>query len=308
MKDWMDIFEKPMSIIASFLAIITSLLGIIISVTIECLWIIIPFILITIIVIVFFGHYIKIRKYINFVEFLFNNKKHRFTLLPKLRIYIESTKNKNKVHVTNLNIKYSITKNKNFSDNIGDLRIEYDMQIENKHLPKQYYVIFGNDYAENKPKIEYSLCNRPLVSVTFHETKHASYERGLVNEAVINFDNDNFPKSEISLKIIHNYINSFNFSETETDTLILLPLLYGNKIDHINYEINLIGFEDYPKLYCDAYEISDKGLLGIDYEIKDVSTYTKDENLSKSISLNNAMKYEGAYYVRIGVSEEKMEP
>ena len=56
MKDWMDIFEKPMSIIASFLAIITSLLGIIISVTIECLWIIIPFILITIIVIGFFGH------------------------------------------------------------------------------------------------------------------------------------------------------------------------------------------------------------------------------------------------------------
>lgn len=307
MKDLIDMIEKTISIIAGLLTITSSLTSIAISIVMDKLWLIIPVVFIHSVILIFFIYYAKKMRYINFVEFLFCNEKHRFTLLPKFRIYIERQNRKNKVHITNLKIKYTITKNNSSNNNIGDLKIEYDMKIENRHLPKRYYIIFGNDYAKDKPNITYSLCDKPFYSVSFNEVKHASYERGIINEAIINLDYGNLPKKEIDLKIIHSYTNSFNFSETETDTLILLPSLYGNKIDHIDYEINLVGFVDYPELYCNMFEISNsKGIRG-EYEIKDINTYKKNDNLLKVISLDS-IKYESAYYVRIGVNREKMEP
>lgn len=299
--------EGLFSTLANIISIITSISGIIVSIKLEYFWIIIPFVLIIIFNILFLSHYWKKMKYINFIEYLFNNNNHRFTLLPKFRIYIENKKRKNQIHIKELKIKYIISRNPNYDDIIADLKIEYQLKIKNKKLPKQYYIIFGNDYAERKPHIEYSICNNPMASVTFIEAKHSEYERGIINEAVINLEHDNLPKKEFELKITHSYENSFNFSVTNTYTLILLPLLYGNKIDIINYEINFQEFNDYPEFYCNAYYISQTKKFGKNYDIKDVSTLLKSSNFVKTISLDK-IESESAYYFRIGIDQEKMVP
>lgn len=299
--------EELLSIIANAIAIIISLSGAAISIKKEAFCLLILFAILIFFNGFFLSQYIKKIKYINFVEYLFNNNVHRFTLLPKFRIYIESKKKKNKLYITNLNVKYEITKNEDYIENVGDLQIDYTLKIKNKRLPKQYYMIFGNDYAEHKPIIEYSLCGRPMTPAIFIEAKHSSYERGIINEAVIDLEYENLPKKEIELKITQKYINSFNFSVTNTDTLILLPLLYGTKIDEIDYEINLKKFDDYPKLYCNAYKIGRNKKWGENYEIKDISIDLEGSDLTKKITLQKPQP-ESAYYFRIGINEEKMEP
>ncbi len=307
MNKWISYLEELLSIIANGISIIASLSGAAISIKNGVFWLLIPFTIIVFLNGFFLFHYIKKVKYINFIEYLFNNDTHRFTLLPKFRIYIENKKRKNKLHITNLKIKYEISKNEDYSDNVGDLKIDYVFKIKNKHLPKQYYIIFGNDYAEHKPIIEYSLCSSPMASATFTEAKHSPYERGIINEAVIDLEYENLPKQEVELKITLKYTNSFNFSITNTDTLILLPLLYGSRIDEIDYKINLEGFDDYPRLYCNAYKVSRNRDLGKNYEIKDISIDLKGDDLTKTIFLQKPQP-ESAYYFRIGINEEKMEP
>ena len=101
-----------------------------------------------------------------------------------------------------------------------------------------------------------------------------------------------------------NYKNSFNFTNDPTDTLILLPLMFSNKIDKINYRISLLGF-DYPELYVSSNEISSKNAFG-NYSIKTLPNKIDKNLLCKKTELNNINK-ESAYFFRISVIDANME-
>lgn len=295
------------SVVASLCTIFTCLSGMAISVTLKRPWYFILLSVTLILVMLCSVFIIRKIRYINFIEFLFCNKTHRFTLLPKFRIHIEKQHKKNKVHLNSMKIKYNITKSDDIAGNVGNLEIQYELQIKNKNLPRQYYLVFGNDYAQKKPDIIYSIGQGPEAPVFFNEEKHAPYERGLVNDATINLSPENLPKRKnISLKITYRYENSFNFDETPTDTLIFLPALYGRKIEHIEYTISLSGFDAYHELFCNANEISANHPFRGNYEIKTINDqYLVNKDLLKTIEINN-VKDESAYYFSIGVSEDEM--
>lgn len=125
-----------------------------------------------------------------------------------------------------------------------------------------------------------------------------------MNDATISLANDNLPKKEFELKITMNYKNSFNFTNDPTDTLILLPLMFSNKIDKINYRISLLGF-DYQELYVSSNEISSKNAFG-NYSIKTLPNKIDKNLLCKKTELNNINK-ESAYFFRISVIDANME-
>ena len=320
MKKFGEYFEKSLSIIASIASILASLYGAIISLEKSSMSIAILFIVIILLDVVFLIfniftsiEYFKKIEYINFVEYLFNNDTHRFTLLPKLRMYIENRHLKNKVHIENLRIIYNINRNDLYkNENIGNLQITYLATIENYNMPKQYYVLAGNDYAQKKPTIKYAISHKPikkddnLMFLNFDVPKHSEYERGMINEATIHLPTT-IPYLNIFLKLVHEYECSFNFSQTPTDTLILLPMLYGIKIDTIDYEIHLNGFEDYDELFCSAFMISNNKKMKPDYRIEDISYMVRGDSLDKKIKLY-PKNSELAYYFRIGISKELMTP
>lgn len=293
-----------LSILANIISIIISLLGVSYSISKETFVFLIFFIFIILLNVFNVKYFIYKMHYIKFIEYLFNNDMHRFTLLPKFRTYIEYRHRLNKVHINNLKIEYTISKNGCFDNNIADLTINYELKIKNYHLPNQYYIMFGNDYAEQKPEIKYSLNDSSMMDATFIEVRHSPYEKGMINEAIINLDYDNLPKKEIKLNIRIQYSNSFDFDTTKTDTLILLPLLFGKKINKIDYKIKFNKFES-DMFYCNAYLIGRSS--GLNYEIKDISVdLIKKTNLLE-IKLNN-IQLESAYYFRIGTDKNEMDP
>lgn len=298
--------DKIVSLINNIVILFTTISGLLISIFKEKINIqmLVAFLVVLLAYIFFMSFHLKKMKYMNFVEFLFYNPTHRFTLLPKFRIFLEKYHKINKIHILNFDINYIITKNDDYKNaEIGDLEIEYKMTIKNRNVPKEFNLVFGNDYTKEKPKVCAYLSGIKTI-VSFNEFRHSSYERGLVNDATISLANDNLPKKEFELKITMNYKNSFNFTNDPTDTLILLPLMFSNKIDKINYRISLLGF-DYPELYVSSNEISSKNAFG-NYSIKTLPNKINKNLLCKKTELNNINK-ESAYFFRISVIDANME-
>lgn len=306
MNNNLDNSDKIISLFNNAIILVTTVSGLIIS----CFndknnkLVLIIFFIILIANVFFIFHHIRKIKYINFVEYLFYNPIHRFTLLPKFRVFIEKYHKINKIHILKFNINYLISKNQKYQDTeIGDLIIEYKMTIKNKNLPKEFNLVFGNDYAKDKPIVRAYFSDIETV-VTFNEFHHSSYERGLVNDVSISLCNDNLPKSEFELKIIMNYKNSFNFTDDPTDTLVLLPLMFASRIDRINYCVTLKDF-NYEELYMSSHEISSKNILG-NYSVKTLPNTNEGDMLCKKTELKNISR-ESAYFFRISVADKNME-
>ena len=99
---------------------------------------------------------LKERKdFIGFVEYLFNNSEHSFTLLPKICLTIDRNKEINSLHVRNLTIKYTCDFQRVNLDGIEedspicyDDVVEYSYNIENKDIPEEFVCYMGNIYAD----------------------------------------------------------------------------------------------------------------------------------------------------------------
>lgn len=300
----MNIFELISNIVSLF-STIFQFLGNIQADDLKTILIFIVIILLIALIIIC-NLFIKKNRYIKFTEFLFENDIHRFTLLPKLRMFIESKKLKNELHLLSLDITCNIKRNENFADEeIADLHTMYTLEIENRNLPKVFNFVFGNDYALGKPSILYSIDNGSKAQPLFNQKKQPTYVRGSIGHTTIKFNKENLPKRKFKLEIFITYKESFNFSESKTDTLILLPILYGKKIDKISWNVNFIGFDKIPKFYLSSNSIS---RIKKSYSISSAGSETKNEKYSKRIEFEDInTKKECAYYARIGV-EENMTP
>lgn len=81
--------DKIVSLINNIVILFTTISGLLISIFKEKINIqmLVAFLVVLLAYIFFMSFHLKKMKYMNFVEFLFYNPTHRFTLLPKFRIF-----------------------------------------------------------------------------------------------------------------------------------------------------------------------------------------------------------------------------
>lgn len=270
-------------------------------------WYLIPITFIVVFNIFCSINYVKKIRYINFIEFLFNNDDHRFTLLPKFRIFLEKKGGENKLHLTNLSVTYIISKQREAGKNIADLKKEYVLTIPSKGLHKnrleEFHVYSGNDFAKEEPNMTCSINEGNKNSLAFTSPSHESYERGIICDTKIDLSPYNLFEKENKLKITQTYTNSFDFDETPVDTLILLPQLFGTKIDKIDFTVKLEKFSESTEFKWRPLKIVRTNMLG-GYTIRNISDGISEDKFCKKVELRD-IKPETAYYFRISINSEK---
>lgn len=240
-------------------------------------------------------------KYIRFVDFLFDNEKHNFNLLPKMRMYLNKEKIYNRVKVKSVDVTYNITHTESEKSNsMGNAEILYTIAIENKSIPKEYYFITGNDYSDEVPQIFYKYGIMDEYSTVSPEERNcAFYYRNVVRKVNFNLDKKLIPqKDTLEIKIKVCYKNSFEFEHNYLDTIICLPRIFGDYVKQMRYTINLYKFQNDIAFHFFTYSILGNKLK---YSISVIpNTCTKD-NESYSVEFYpESTLDEKAYYFRIG--------
>lgn len=290
------------------LQIINLLMGILGVITFNNKWIIIFIVLFIFIIISLITELYLKERYIRFVEFLFENKKHNFNLLPKMRMYLRKEKMCNKLDVYSLEVTYNVKHKKSSESSLlGDAEIIYNLRAYNKSLPDSYKLIIGNDYSNKMPHFFYKYGDIKDYMKCSPEEKNCSlYYKNVVRELSFKLDKSHITQSkflDISFKLY--YENSFEFEHNNFDTIICLPKIYGDSINCMKYVINLEGFPNDINFYFFTYSIcGDK----LNFFINDIANECLEKNKSFSVEFSpNSTKDEKAYYFRIGTLDTDKE-
>ncbi len=296
--------EKILTIIGILLQIFCNIFAVIGMLNLKQMWIG-AVLIVNILVSASLGYLLyKNREYIKFVEFLSDNQKHNFMLLPKLRLYLNSNKINNDICIHNLKVEYIITATKN-NDMMGDLYIKYHLVIENRNLPSAIHFVCGNDYSDSLQKMRYKYGKiDDWQPGNFKQRPGIPYWREKLLDYKISIDKQFIPESAfLYLEIEVDCARSFEFEMLSRDTIICLPKIFSDDIRELNYEIKLQNFNQ-KEFYCDAYTIS-KEKDG--YEIVQSNCFKKSEYLFVSKFNPNKIRGEKAYYFRLGLSENDEE-
>lgn len=302
-----NVSEKTVTI----LAIIESFLGIFIALNqlelpiqgiLGCVWIFVFVVLLL--------SYKKNYDYINFIEYLCNNNRHRFNLLPRFRIYMHQHKILNKIHVRSLDITYQIDGKKYQNEKeplYGDVTITYKYEIE-KTSTSEFIWIYGNDYAEDPPLINVKYGSmKEYMQIGAEPCSCPPYMKSVVRCTKIEFLKDYKTEGKIwPMEIKVFYKKAFDFENLDLDTIICLPMLYGNKIDQMDYHIQLHNYSEAVKFYFFPYKIIKKG-KGYDCPIQ---TYERKEGRHTQFDVKLGLedvKKEYAFYFRLGTSPSDIE-
>ncbi len=290
------------------LQIINLLMGILGTMTFDNKWIIIFTVLFIFIIISLITELYLKERYIRFVEFLFENTKHNFILLPKMRMYLRKEKMRNKLKICSMEVKYNVKhKESTESSLLGDAEIIYNLKVYNKSIPKSYKLIIGNDYSDKMPQFYYKYGDiEDYLKGSPEEKNCAPYYKNVVRELGFTLEKNHITQSEwleISFKLF--YENSFEFEHNYFDTIICLPKIYGDSIEYMKYDINLDGFPNDIDFYFFTYSIfADK----LNFVINDIPNKCVEKNKSFSVEFNpNSTKDEKAYYFRLGTLDTDKE-
>lgn len=294
--------------ILRFLQIADILTGIICMITFDNKFniifvIILLFIIISLLIILY-----SKEKYIRFVDFLFDNEKHNFNLLPKMRMYLNKEKICNKINVKLVEITYDIKhKQSTQSSLLGDVDILYKIEIENKSIPNTYYFITGNDYSNKAPEIYYKYGSMTKYSRISPEEKNcALYYKNVVRKFNFYLDENYITNANsFNIEIKVHYENSFEFEHNYLDTIICLPKIFGDSVEKMKYIINLHGFPSKNDFYFFTYSICGNKLK---YNINDIPNRCDKMNESFIVEFNpKSTRDEKAYYFRIGIHDTDKE-
>lgn len=255
-------------------------------------------------------HY-KVLDYVKFIEYLMNNEKHNFVLLPKIKMYIHNYKISNYIKIKNLNIEYDITYNKPSEEEnedliLGDMLIKYDIFIENKNIPNDFNFVSGNDYSNFSPNVKYRYGSRnDYQPMSENHELVAPYWRGSLKHYSFGFERRFIPQEgDLKVEIIVSCDKAFIFRTIPRDTIICLPEIFSKSIERIDYKINLKDFDD-KKFYCDAYQIYSEKRK---YTTRQLGCEKEPNNQSfSSVLFPNKIKSEKAYYFRVGMDKSDKE-
>lgn len=253
----------------------------------------------------------KLLQYVKFIEYLMNNDKHNFILLPKIKMYIHRNKIINKIKIKQLDVTYNITRHSNNPDKndgllLGDMVINYEMLIENKCIPSEFNFVSGNDYSNLSPELKYRYGSRSdYQDMDDNSELIAPYWRGSLKHYSFGIEKHYLPQEgDLKIEIKVSCENAFVFNTIPRDTIICLPEVFSDDIDFIYYSINLFDFEEI-NYYCDAYQINvEKG----EFATHKIGCEKKDgENSFTSKLYPNNLTGEKAYYFRLGTDRTDKE-
>lgn len=254
--------------------------------------------------IIFYRHIQQIR-YIRFVEYLISNKPHSFALLPKIRMYLQIA-GKNSIDIGNMCVMYTITSSDENDEKsiLGDMTIEYKIQILNKNLPNKFQFIYSNDASVENTYIGYKFGDEDEYQPLPPNVKELKpYWRGTIKLYDIGLEKNKLPQGKyIYLHIKASCNKAFDFYNLGRDTTIFLPMAYGRKIHEVRYEIDVSDFKD-RKFYCNAWRIHERKLK---YDRSSIEC-KRNSNGFVSVFAPSTIHGEQAYYFRIGLSEDDIE-
>lgn len=303
------------TLIVEIVAIVVQIIGIIvgvstnsITISVDSLVFIILIPVLTVLLIAIISKLIsQIKKkynlsnYVSFIEFLMHNNRHCFEILPKIRMYMHSKSIANDVKIKLLRITYNVTKNEEHEE-LGDMIINYDLDIANNNIPSQFHFVYGTDYSKCTPIVKYNYGNdsvEPYYTATKeNEEKVAPYWLGFLKHYNLAIDKKKIPQNDVfKLKIELECKEAFDFS-IERDTIICLPDMFSKDIEKIEYSIKLNKYEE--KFFCNAYRVSSDGK---EYAIGEVTDPNKPGFSFKQTLYPNMIEGEKAFFFRVGHSE-----
>lgn len=288
--------------------IVNILIGIICTITFDNNFTIISFVILFFIIISLLITLYSKERYIKFVDFLFDNEKHNFNLLPKMRMYLNNKKKFNKLDIRQVKVRYEIKhKQSTESSLLGDVDILYKIEIKNKAIPNTYFFITGNDYSNKVPRILYKYGTMDSYSEISPEEKScAIYYKNVVRDICFNIDKKYITQSgnlKIELKVC--YENSFEFEHNYMDTIICLPKIFGDNVENMKYDICLQGFPNDIDFYFFTYIICANKLK---FGINNIPNVCNEKNKHFSVEFSpKSTRKEQAYYFRIGIHDTDKE-
>ena len=254
-------------------------------------------------------HY-NLLQYVYFIEYLMHNEKHKFVLLPKIKMYLHSQKINNQLKIKEININYDVEYHKpdnpNEVDNLlGDMTIEYKLIIENKNIPDEFNFIYGNDYSKLKQEVSYCYgTNHNYLAMPEKPEQVAPYWRGSLKFYKFGIDRRILPQEgDFEINIIIKCNKAFVFKGLPRDTIICLPEIFSRDIQTINYKLKFSGYGE-EIFYCDAYKICKTSGK---FDTIPINYKKIGKNLFEASMYPNDIKGEKAYYFRVGLSETDLE-
>jgi len=243
-------------------------------------------------------------EFAEFTEFLTDNPKHNFNLLPKICLALHKNKDTNNLHVRELSVKYTsdfsdidtskLTKDEfiTYSDTIA-----YELQAENKNLPKKYVFYRGNMYSRGNPKIEQRSGDREGYEGVPHP-EHRNATR--VDSSVVCYEwflqpyNTKYASFPISFK--------FQYEEKTRpsvyENIIIYPRQFAKRVDRINFEMEFTGIEGNEVIkQAELFQIF-KGNNGFEYTTVQDLKFSENKVKTKIEIPIDAKEYE-AYHIKI---------
>ncbi len=185
--------------------------------------------------------------FIEFIEHLFNNTTHNFTLLPKICLALDKSKEKSNLCARDLLIKYTcdmsnVKLNGLKEDSVisYDDIVEYSFTVENKKIPEEFVCYLGNMYADDPVEISQKHGSQETFEIVpppryTDETRVASvvqrYSWQIKKDCVTH-------GKELPITFRMKYDGSGK--PKEWCTFIFYPKQYARRIDNVTFEVDYI--------------------------------------------------------------------
>lgn len=243
----------------------------------------------------------KKKDFVDFVEHLFNNTVYKFTLLPKICLAFDKSKERCTLSAKSLQIKYTCDMSKvHLSGLDKDTEItyedivEYSFVVENKDIPEEFVCYLGNMYANDPVEIsqrhgcqsEYELV--PVLHNPDEERVASTVRRysWQIKKKCITHDLE-FPISFRMKYEGHGKAKAWS-------TFVFYPKQYAKRIDQVNFVVDFLCV----KKVLQKVELIKVCKVDNEYKHIPIPGVILSGNTAQ-IALNpNATKYE-VYYLKI---------
>lgn len=301
----MDKYIIVISNVVGLLADITAIYFTIISNNSTAVLMLVLCIVVSVIIAVLTYKYIKTKNFISFLEYLYDNPDHNFNLLPKRILMIHKHNDYNKFSANTLDVNYEYDFSKiDFDEIEPDSHvlikdtIEYNMISENRSIPEKFVDARGNMYSID-PSVE--LYQKHGVQKTYERVPIPYYGQEIYTNVTTQRYSWKLLQSNISngnsFPLSFKYIYQEKIRASSSDTIILYPIQYANRIKKLTISIKFKS-DNVLITKADFYQINKHNRKFDRTAIKEYSMETISNN---QVSFNVEPKcnlYE-AYYIEL---------
>lgn len=235
--------------------------------------------------------------FLQFVEHLLENHTHKFTLLPKVCMALDSSGERKNLHITKMNVKHVFdfsgieTASISPDEKIDYLASsEYLLTVENKHIPEEFSCYLGDMYSDPS----FSIYQKHGYKTVYETVPAPDAKHSMVSSAVTKYSwqlkdytagSRTFPICFKLNQLGHTKIHSKKF-------IVFYPKQYGRRIDDVDFEISCICKENILKK-VELHKIW-KDKTG--YKHTPISDITLSHNKATAKIAPDAKKYEAYYF------------